>query len=127
MKISKNFWKSEFDSKDGAKMPLRVLNNILDLARQLQVLRDYTGRRITVTSGYRSPEHNKKVGGVSNSQHLEGKAADIQVKGMRPMAVFRVIERLINDGKMKQGGLGLYNNFVHYDIRGEKARWDFRI
>jgi uncharacterized protein YcbK (DUF882 family) len=108
-------------------MPLRVLNNILDLARQLQVLRDYTGRRITVTSGYRSPEHNKKVGGVSNSQHLEGKAADIQVKGMRPMAVFRVIERLINDGKMKQGGLGLYNNFVHYDIRGEKARWDFRI
>jgi len=27
---------------------------------------------------------------------------------------------------MKQGGLGLYDSFVHYDVRGVKARWDFR-
>lgn len=126
MKISKDFSKSEFDSKDGAEMPLDVFFNVMHLAKNLQVLRDYLKRRVIITSGYRSPEHNLAVGGVPGSKHPLGEAGDIKVEGMKPAAVHACIEYLISIGKMKQGGLGIYDGFVHYDIRGTKARWDFR-
>lgn len=124
--ITKNFSKSEFDSKDGAEMPLEVEINIVKLACNLQRLRDVLSAPITINSGYRSPAHNKNVGGASNSQHLYGKASDIVVKGMTPVRVANEIERLILSGEMLQGGLGIYDTFVHYDIRKTKARWDYR-
>lgn len=49
----------------------RLIKNILDPARAIY------GRPITVTSGYRSPKLNEAVGGVPNSQHIKGEAADI--------------------------------------------------
>lgn len=124
MKLTKDFTKSEFDSKDGAVMPANVLRNVKELAKNLQVLRDFTGKSITINSGYRSPAHNAKVGGVSNSQHVLGQAADIVVSGYSPAQVKAAIEQLIASGKMKQGGIGLYNTFVHYDTRGVAARWN---
>ena len=45
---------------------------------------------------------------------------------MTPKQVYDAIEILISNGDMLQGGLGLYNTFVHYDFRGNKSRWDFR-
>ena len=42
---------------------------------------------------------------------------------MTPKEVALVIEGLIEKGKMKQGGIGIYPNFTHYDIRNVKARW----
>lgn len=50
----------------------RLCDKVLDPARKELC------RPITVTSGYRSPELNKEVGGVSNSQHLTGCAADLK-------------------------------------------------
>lgn len=126
MRLSKNFWKHEFDSKDGAEMPKEVLFNIQKLANQLQVLRDYLGKSIKVNSGYRSPKHNKSIGGVKNSQHVLGKAADIVVKGIKPQELAVIVERLIDEGEMLQGGIGIYNTFLHYDIRKTRARWDYR-
>ena len=123
--MTNNFSLKEFESKDGSKMPSDVYLNIVKLVGQLQFLRDYTGRAITVNSGYRSPEHNAKIGGVKNSQHLLGKAADITIEGLKPAEVYRLINELIDMGLMLQGGLGLYEKkgFVHYDIRKTKARW----
>ena len=126
MKLTKNFSKKEFDSKDGSEMPQDVFVNIQKLANKLQVLRDYLGKQISINSAYRSPSHNKSVGGAKNSQHLYGKASDITVKEMTPKQVYDAIEILISNGDMLQGGLGLYNTFVHYDFRGNKSRWDFR-
>ena len=126
MRLTKNFTQREFKSKDGAPMPEDVLNNIQELACSLQALRDFLGEPIKVTSGWRSPSHNKAIGGVKNSQHVLGKASDLQVKGVEPEDLYLIIESLIKTGEMKQGGLGLYNSFVHYDIRGTKARWDYR-
>lgn len=124
MKLTKNFSRQEFDCKDGTKIPDSLLSNVTELAENLQVLRDYLNTPISITgSGYRTVSHNKKVGGATNSQHLYAKAADINAKGLTPKELFKVIENLISLGKMKQGGLGLYKNFVHYDIRGTKARW----
>lgn len=126
MKISVNFEKSEFDSHDGGVMPVDVFLNVVKLANQLQRVRDELNRTVKVNSGYRSPEHNKKIGGVPDSQHVFGRAADIVVDGVSPKKVFETIETLISRGDMLQGGLGLYDNFVHYDIRGIRSRWDFR-
>lgn len=125
MNLTKNFKKSEFDSKDGAKMPNDVLENVKKLANNLQVLRDYFGASIKINSGYRSPSHNAKVGGTKNSQHLLGKAADIVVSGKTPKEVANAIIKLQNEGKMAKGGVGLYNTFVHYDHRNTNARWDY--
>jgi uncharacterized protein YcbK (DUF882 family) len=123
--MTKNFSLKEFNSKDGSKMPSEVYLNIVKLVGQLQFLRDYTGRAITVNSAYRSPEHNSKIGGSLSSQHLLGKAADITIEGLKPAEVYRLIDELIDMGLMLQGGLGLYEKkgFVHYDIRKTKARW----
>tara|TARA_R110000803_G_scaffold206969_1_gene274588 strand:+ start:2256 stop:2636 length:381 start_codon:yes stop_codon:yes gene_type:complete len=126
MRLTRNFSSEEFDSKDGASMPNIVLKNISTLAVQLQTIRDYIDRPIKINSGYRSPAHNKSIGGVKNSQHVKGKASDIVIKGLSTSQVYRIIEQLIEDGKIIQGGLGLYKGFVHYDIRGKKARWDNR-
>jgi len=117
MKITNNFSKKEFDSKDGADMPNDVFNNIVEVAKNLQVLRDEVKSPIRINSGYRSPSHNKKVGGVKNSHHIYGRAADIVVSGMMPNQVAKVIDKLWKEGKMKKGWYKVYNSFVHYDIR----------
>ena len=122
-KITTNFSLEEFNSKCGRPIPNNVLPNIINLAKNLQVLRDALGKSISITSGYRSPEHNAKRKGAKNSQHITGMAADIKVKGMTPKEVALVIEGLIESGKMKQGGIGIYPSWLHYDIRGTKARW----
>ena len=124
--MTKNFKLKEFECKGGCDMPLEVYENIIKLASQLQFLRDYTGRPITINSAYRCPEHNAKVGGSKTSQHLLGKAADITIQSLKPAEVFVLIEDLIDMGHMLQGGLGLYEEkgFVHYDIRKTKARWN---
>jgi len=124
MNLTTNFNKIEFDSKDGAEMPSYVLDNIKELSSNLQALRNYTGKPIHINSGYRSPSHNSKIGGVRNSYHTKGMASDIVIRDYSPKKLVRIINKLIKEGKMKQGGIGLYNSFVHYDIRGKKARWD---
>ena len=126
MKLTKNFSKSEFDCKCGCETPKDVLHQVQKVANQLQVLRDAIGKSITVNSAYRCEEHNKSIGGVSNSQHILGKAADIVVKGIEPSITFDLVDLLINEGEMLQGGLGNYDTFTHYDIRKNKARWDYR-
>jgi len=123
MQLSKNFTQKEFNSKDGSSMPDDVLKNIELLSEQLQIIRDYTGKSITINSGYRSPEHNASIGGVSNSQHVLGKAADIVIDGMKPSDTYALIEYLNDKGVIKIGGLGSYNTFTHVDIRENTARW----
>ncbi len=122
--LTLHFKRSEFDCRDGTKVPKKYLGNVQTLAEQLEVLRAALGGpNIKVISGYRSPKYNRKVGGAKRSQHLTASAADIIVSGVKPTEVHRTLERLIDSHLIKQGGLGLYRSFVHYDIRGRKARW----
>lgn len=124
--MTEHFSRDEFKSKDGAHFPYEVKQNLKVLAEQLEVLREHFQKPIDINSGYRSPKHNAKVGGADNSQHLAGKAADIVIEGISPDEVADAIEFLIDSKMMKQGGLGRYETFTHYDIRGKKARWDKR-
>lgn len=124
MKITKNFNLSEFQCKCGCEMPYNVEKNIIELADNLQILRDHLNKPINLTNGFRCITHNKSVGGVKNSQHILGKAADIKVKGFSPNEIADAIEHLMEEGKFKMGGVGRYNTFTHVDIRGSKARWN---
>jgi len=123
--MTKNFSKEEFDCSDGSEMPINIYHNMVKVANQLQVLRGYLKKPIHINSAWRSQEYNASIKGSSKkSQHIMGRAADIVVKGFDPVAVYTTIEILIEKGDMLQGGLGLYDTFVHYDIRGTKARWN---
>jgi len=98
--ITPHFKWSEFACKDGTAVPPQYRSNVKELARNLEVLRAALGQPIIITSGYRTPEHNAAVGGVPNSTHTKGMAADIRVPGMSPREVAAAIEKLISQGKM---------------------------
>lgn len=97
MKLSKNFSLEELTKSDSAirhgidnTPPAEVIANLQALVDNvLQPLRDKFGA-IAVTSGYRSPELNKKIGGSTTSHHCLGYAADFEVLGMdnRELALY---------------------------------------
>ena len=126
MKLTENFSREEFDCSDGSEMPTDVQLNIAELAVQLEIIRSHFNAPVHINSAYRSLEHNRKIGSNDTSQHVLGKAADIVVEGVSPDDVFDAIEFLISTGMMKEGGLGRYNTFTHYDIRGTRARWNYK-
>lgn len=123
MKLTENFSLHEFRCRDGSDVPDEYMDNVRELAENLQVLRDKIGKPITVISGYRSPEYNKKIGGARRSQHMFARAGDLIVKDMTPDELKAEIVQLIKEGKMKKGGVGLYTHFTHYDVRGFNRRW----
>ncbi len=118
-KVSKHFRVREFSSKDGAD---KVLIDD-DLVKLLENIREASGgKAVTINSGYRSPEHNAAVGGVSNSQHVKGTAADIVVADTDPLTVGQIAEYYLNT----KGGIGVYKSFTHVDTRANRSRWDQR-
>jgi uncharacterized protein YcbK (DUF882 family) len=124
MTLTENFSFDEFACRSGSNFSSEAVTNIMLLAEQLEVIRSEAGgKTIKINSGYRSPSHNKKIGGAKDSQHLRGTAADIVISGMKPSETADLIERLIDEGKILEGGVGRYSRFTHYDIRGKKARW----
>jgi uncharacterized protein YcbK (DUF882 family) len=127
MKLTEHFNREEFECTDGSEMPIEVQLNIAELAVQLEIIRSHFNAPIHINSAYRSPEYNATIPGSSkNSQHILGKAADIVVEGFTPDEVADAIEFLISTGMVKEGGLGRYNSFTHYDIRGTRARWNYK-
>ena len=121
MVISKNFRLKEFTASekakklgiDNTKVPDFAKNNIKELVYQiLQPLRDATGKPIIINSGYRCLKLNSAVGGVPTSQHVYGQAVDIQVKGMTPYEVAKVVMELY----LPFDQMILYNNFIHISI-----------
>ena len=84
----------------------------------LEEIRARIGKPIHILSGVRCKKHNADVGGAPYSQHLLGNAADIQVKGLSSGQLHDIIEN-----HFIVGGMGLYNTFVHIDVRTLKARW----
>lgn len=126
VQLTDNFYLDEFICKDESDISKDVLKNIIELADNMQEIRDTIQASITVNSGYRSPTYNKSIGGAKRSQHLLGMACDFTVKGYAPNEVAEIVESLMIGGHVVNGGLGRYNNFTHYDIRSSVARWDNR-
>ena len=124
MRLTNNFKLREFQCKCGCEMPAEVLVEVKKLAEELQDIRDFIGRSITINSAYRCKAHNKAQKGKFNSQHLLGKAADLNPSDLSAEGLFRTLEVLTQFGYILDGGIGIYNTFVHYDIRDTHARWN---
>ena len=93
------------------QLPDGVERNLVSLVEKvLEPVRERLGRPIIVNSGYRCPIHNAAVGGVANSQHLRGEAADLHCYDNRRLA--RIIVEL---GKFDQ--VILYPTFVHISFK----------
>ena len=115
-KVSTNFRVREFACQDGSDVVI-IADKLVNI---LQAIRNHFGQPITITSGYRTISHNKKVGGEDYSQHIYGMAADIQVTGVSPSDVADYAERLLPG----TGGVGRYKDFTHVDVRSAKSRWN---
>ena len=116
--LSEHFTVREFACRDGSDA-VRIDSALVEL---LERIRAHFGGPVTVNSGYRTEAYNRKVGGAARSQHVQGTAADIVVKGASPLEVAQYAEYL----QPSAGGIGVYPSFTHVDTRGNRSRWDSR-
>lgn len=115
-KLSENFKVKEFACKDGSDV-IFVAPKLVEI---LQKIRAHFGKPLIINSAYRTPTYNKKIGGATYSQHQYGTAADIRINGVRPKEVAAYAETLLPN----TGGIGIYSNFTHIDVRAVKSRWN---
>ena len=105
-----NFRIREFACKDGSDT---ILIDVDFVINKLQKIREFYKTPITITSGYRTPEYNKKIGGATNSYHCKGMAFDIVVKGKTPKEVASLSEEFGIQGIITYPN----KSFVHIDSR----------
>ena len=116
---STDFVSTEFDCNCSIPNCKKTHVNI-ELIKLLQRIRDHFGKPVKINSAFRCVAHNHAVGGEQNSQHLKGNAADIVINGIKPIIIYQWLNGI------HDGGLGLYDTFVHVDVRDGRARWDKR-
>jgi len=109
---SAHFSKAELASPDTGEAKMQP-----EFISMLEALREDFGKPMIITSGYRTPEHNIKVGGVSSSYHLKGRAVDVHVFGEEG---YRLVKLAMQIGF---GGIGIQQHgafegrFIHLDNR----------
>ena len=109
-------------TKEGTRIPsdATIVQNIINLAGQLEQFRASQNKVFNITSWYRPPAANQAAGGVSNSQHLTGKAVDFWVEGMTGA---QLKNAAISYGW--KGGKGSYppprQDICHLDIGGDRV------
>lgn len=113
-KLSDNFRVREFACKDGSD---KILIDTA-LVDYLQRIRNWAGHPLIISSGYRTPAYNKKIGGASSSKHTLGMAADIYVEN-RARSIYQIAKYAEAIGM-----LGIEcnedKNYVHVDTRTKK-------
>lgn len=117
-KVSEHFSLSEFRP---GRHSYKFIRLSPALVRALEDIRAKAGEAVHVTSGYRPPGYNREIGGVSNSCHIDGLAADIYCDGLSTDALYDICLKVIGP----RGGVGYYpkSGFIHVDLRGYEARW----
>lgn len=109
---------AELACKDGTPYPLgwRSTRGVA-LGHVFEMIRAEMGNQpLIVLSGYRTPAHNKRIGGATASQHMEGRAIDLKPpQGITPHQFYRRVRGLVEGSDIR--GLGIYPTFLHVDIR----------
>ena len=115
VKLARHFKVSEFKCKDGS--PIVFIDDYLYTV--LDILRHKLGKPVVITSGYRTPEWNKKCGGAKYSYHMRGMAADIRVDGISAKELAKKLDEIVPE----KCGIIVYKSWVHFDVRtGKKYR-----
>lgn len=140
--ITKHLKLHEINTGDARWVKLHPLAIVV-----FRMLRDEIGKPLSISSGYRNPVYNEQEDGGEFSQHLHGRALDISahnIDGGAPALAQKceeVIETIRKQGDILvpgylgnytarfidydiYGGIGIYNSFVHIDVRKDKARWN---
>lgn len=114
------FFRSSTAAKNGIKNEpsideratiVRNINLLVD--NVLDPVRDKFGIPVIITSGYRCPQVNKLVGGVNNSQHMSGCAADFHVMGFTPLMMYQVFLYVFNTLEFDQLIYYHSKNIIH--------------
>ncbi len=121
--LTKNFSREEFACKGsdccGHSAPIADR-----LAVGMQKLRNIVKSPLIILSGFRCVIHNHDVGGATKSYHPLGMAADIRPPPGWTTAGLLDAAKQVPEFEM--GGIGIYDRFVHVDVRPQRARWDHR-
>lgn len=124
MRLTDNFVYREFVESGDDYLADKYHSNIVMMANEMEVIRRlFGGRSVFISSGFRSRDDNKRVGGSSKSYHLIGLAVDFKIRGYSVVFVYLWLYILMLLGLVKRGGLGLYKSHVHYDVRGSIVVW----
>jgi uncharacterized protein YcbK (DUF882 family) len=115
MKVSRDFWRSEFECDCGCGFAAVDV----ELLTEAQRLRTHFGAPVRITSGCRCPQHNSIIGGAGGSWHTKAMAIDFIVQGVSLNAVHAYLLSLYPD----KYGIALYSRWIHWDVRPTKARW----
>lgn len=114
VQIAKHFKVREFACKDGS--PIVFIDDYL--VTILDILRNKLGKPVIITSGYRTPEWNKRCEGAKYSYHMRGMAADIRVDGITPKEIANKLNAIVPN----ECGIIVYKSWVHFDVRTSKYR-----
>jgi len=123
-KVGKYWTVHDVTQGDKRRIPVsgsQVEKNVINLSIHLDRIRLAWGHPIGVSSWYRPPKVNAEVGGVSNSQHINGSAADIYpIDG----DVF-AFQAWLDKHWDRALGYGAKKGFVHVDLREGRIRWNY--
>jgi uncharacterized protein YcbK (DUF882 family) len=114
-RLSPNGLRVQREDVETACFPSQLVGLLRSIERRF-------GKKVVVTSGYRSPSHNRRVNGATRSQHMGCKAADIVIPDTDRFAVAQYVRSLPG-----RGGVGTYCNSaaIHVDV-GPKRDWNWR-
>ena len=127
-RLSAHFVIEEFDCRDGTKCRPADHTGLEYLARQyLEPLRSKYGR-VNINSGFRTRSYNAKIGGASKSYHIytehtNDQACDVSCASGTSRDWHRTLNTIRQKKRNGRGGLGLYDSFVHIDLREVKSDW----
>lgn len=116
MKLTHNLSRHEFACK--CKCGFDTID--FELIRAIQSACDHFNTSVRINSGCRCVDHNAQVGGHIRSKHIDGKAADIVLKGVSPSNVAAYFER----NYPNKYGIGIYDTFTHIDVQPKRKRWN---
>lgn len=118
-KCTEHFRWSELLHNQTDKPDFDVLMNIEMVANLLEIYREklFNERPVIITSGWRSEDYNKKIGGAKKSFHLSGLAVDFVVQGYEPYYVYTLLDNV------HKGGLEKARTWTHLDL-GNNRRFD---
>ena len=114
--LSPHFSKSELACR--CCRQLKIEKRLVDA---LENLRSLAGKPIVVHDAYRCASHNQEVGGVTDSEHTRGMAADVDIPGLSLQEMYELAMQVPD---LIEGGIGVYDSgFLHVDVRLACCRW----